>query len=516
MKKIFLSFALLLFASMFMLLQAQDEKKVIIIKKTINENGVETVEETILEGEDANDFNMEDIDINEDGENINIEVDVRKILGEGEEGSDMMKKKIRILRKGDSAKDAEVEIDMGEGEMKIIKIDEDGQGLIEGDHKMMIFINDGDGKELPEDIEKILEREGIQWNEEGGNRRIVIHDRDNSEPRAFLGVWPGEEVEQGISLGGVVKESAAEKAGLKEGDIVVSIAGEKTKTFSDLSKIIKNQEPGDVVKIEFIREGKTQSVDVTLGKGESRVESFMHLNKNHSCSDNSDKVIRYFEKCDTKKKCCSKMVEKAYIGIMIEDHEDGVKIVEVNREDDVLGDLDVITKFGKVKISDMQSLIDEVAKHEPGDRVKVQFVRNGEIQKKKVTLLGRMVKECYKDENCCDKKEQTESIIVEEKENSIIKSDTGNALLELKDLSLYPNPNAGNFSMSFSSEIIAPVSISITDATGKEILRDEISDFNGKYFGEFTLKGNTPGVYFMNISQNGRVFTEKIILNAGK
>ena len=41
-------------------------------------------------------------------------------------------------------------------------------------------------------------------------------------------------------------------------------------------------------------------------------------------------------------------------------------------------------------------------------------------------------------------------------------------------------------------------------SNGREIIKDEIVDFNGKYSGDFNLKGNAPGLYLVNISQNGK------------
>ncbi len=496
----------------------QTEKKVVIIKKIIDENGVKTVEEIVLEGDEAENFEMEDmdIDIQEDGENINVEVR-KKIRIVEEDTEDIDGQRIRIIKKkGDhDEEDIEINIDNKNGneDLRIIHLN-DGE---EGEQKKMIFIGEGEG--LPEDIEEILEGHGIEWNDENG-KKIIIKDLENessTDPKAFLGVWPGEETDQGVTLGGVIDGSAAQKAGLKEGDIIRSFNGVKVATFSELSKEIKSYGPKDVVKIEFDRKGKSRTIDLELGENKSSPLSsgYYSIDKDEVENSCSKSKPRYFMKKN--KTCCtSKMVEKAYIGIMIEDNGRGVKIVEVNREDDVLKNQDVITRFGKTDITNMDGLIDAVSKYEPGDRVKVKLVRDGKEEKTKVTLLGRMMRECCKSIDCCEdeKEENIEIIIQNGEERNIIKSDTGNARLELGDFNLYPNPNDGNFSLKFTSNEVGPVSITITDASGKEIMRDEISDFDGSYTGEFNLKGNTPGVYFVNISQNNKITTEKFILGS--
>jgi S1-C subfamily serine protease len=60
--------------------------------------------------------------------------------------------------------------------------------------------------------------------------------------------------------------SAAEKAGLKEGDIILEFNGEKITTENTLAKIIMKYNPGDKVTLKILREGKEKIVEVTLGE----------------------------------------------------------------------------------------------------------------------------------------------------------------------------------------------------------------------------------------------------------
>ncbi|MCK9393425.1 trypsin-like peptidase domain-containing protein, partial [bacterium] len=67
----------------------------------------------------------------------------------------------------------------------------------------------------------------------------------------------------------VTKNSPAEKAGLKEGDIVLEVNGEKISTSNSLSKIISKYKPGDKVSFKILS-GTSQSVKVvTLGEWEA-------------------------------------------------------------------------------------------------------------------------------------------------------------------------------------------------------------------------------------------------------
>jgi len=70
---------------------------------------------------------------------------------------------------------------------------------------------------------------------------------------------------QGVLVVDVVKESPAEKAGLKQGDIIMKINGTTVKNPEQFRKEIVFLPPETKVKLTINREGRTQKVEVTLG-----------------------------------------------------------------------------------------------------------------------------------------------------------------------------------------------------------------------------------------------------------
>ena len=64
----------------------------------------------------------------------------------------------------------------------------------------------------------------------------------------------------------VEEDSPADKAGLKEGDIIVAVDGKTLKTADDLAILIANRKPGEKVTLEILRDGKRKTVEVTLGE----------------------------------------------------------------------------------------------------------------------------------------------------------------------------------------------------------------------------------------------------------
>lgn len=68
----------------------------------------------------------------------------------------------------------------------------------------------------------------------------------------------------GVYVSGVYERGAAEKAGLKEGDVILAVEGRKVKNVTQLQENIGRYRPGDSVELELWRDDKTKKVTVTL------------------------------------------------------------------------------------------------------------------------------------------------------------------------------------------------------------------------------------------------------------
>jgi len=69
----------------------------------------------------------------------------------------------------------------------------------------------------------------------------------------------------GVPVGQVVPGGGAAKAGLKPGDILITIDGRKIKNGDDLVDDISNRKVGSTVSIGYLREGKQNTATVTIG-----------------------------------------------------------------------------------------------------------------------------------------------------------------------------------------------------------------------------------------------------------
>ncbi len=71
--------------------------------------------------------------------------------------------------------------------------------------------------------------------------------------------------QRGAFVNQVLPDSGAAKAGIKSGDVVVSLDGQTLSSFAELRAKVGSLGPGVVVKLGILRGGKAMDVNVTLG-----------------------------------------------------------------------------------------------------------------------------------------------------------------------------------------------------------------------------------------------------------
>ena len=76
-------------------------------------------------------------------------------------------------------------------------------------------------------------------------------------------------ISQGVIVGAVTPGSGAEKSGIQEFDVIRKIDDINIAKFSDLTGYINSKRPGDIVKVQLIRNGESKTVDIELTKLET-------------------------------------------------------------------------------------------------------------------------------------------------------------------------------------------------------------------------------------------------------
>lgn len=68
----------------------------------------------------------------------------------------------------------------------------------------------------------------------------------------------------GVEIASVVAGSPAARAGLTAGDVITKLAGKPVRDLDELRKVLDEQRVGQTVPVEFTRNGRTQTAQVTL------------------------------------------------------------------------------------------------------------------------------------------------------------------------------------------------------------------------------------------------------------
>lgn len=91
----------------------------------------------------------------------------------------------------------------------------------------------------------------------------ILMDKASEDQLKSAGL--GED-DQAIAIQQVIPDLPAEKAGLKEGDVITEINGEKPATQEHLRDVLMGKKPGDTVTFTVQRDGEEKTVRVKLDK----------------------------------------------------------------------------------------------------------------------------------------------------------------------------------------------------------------------------------------------------------
>ncbi len=98
-----------------------------------------------------------------------------------------------------------------------------------------------------------------QFKEKGGYLGVVVEDLTDQLLHYF-------KADNGVLIKKVLKNSPAEKAGLKAGDVIYKINDKKIEDTADLMRTIQFYDPGNSITVYFVRNGKKKALKVTLGR----------------------------------------------------------------------------------------------------------------------------------------------------------------------------------------------------------------------------------------------------------
>lgn len=205
--------------------------------------------------------------------------------------------------------------------------------------------------------------------------------------KAFLGVMT-KKVDGGAEITAIPeKETAAEKAGLKVGDIITKVDDDNIEDADDLYKAIGKHNVGDKVTITYKRDGKETSTTATLGENKQvRVFAWKNGDTNNDFKfDFAPRVAPRIEGWGGGDHEWA-WSTKPRLGIQVQDTEDGkgVKVLDVE-DDEAAGKAgikedDIITAINGKNIASVDDLKSAVKDAKSGDTVKLDILRDGKSQ----------------------------------------------------------------------------------------------------------------------------------------
>jgi hypothetical protein len=220
--------------------------------------------------------------------------------------------------------------------------------------------------------------------------------------KAFLGITPGEvtsdissdygvEAGKGVLVEGVVGDSPAEKAGLRENDIITQLGVATLTGPEELRVQLAKYKPDDKVNITYLRGGKSKTIEIELAGTKEHTFNF-----NFGGDNDSHNFIWGKSKNHKSEKV-------GFAGIVTQDLSEGLSsffkvkkgalISEVVKDSPAehagLKAGDVIVKIGSEDIEDVGDVRDAIHEHKKGDVVDFDIYRDGVEQHISVTLDER-------------------------------------------------------------------------------------------------------------------------------
>ena len=227
---------------------------------------------------------------------------------------------------------------------------------------------------------------------------MIFNDTASAKRKGWLGVsiisvnedvkedWELS-VDKGVLVTYVIDDSPADEAGIKKGDVILKYEGRSVRYSDELIEYVRKTPPGEKAKIEIDRNGKTKKFEVEIEKSRRRV------------------VIDKFGDGGHGFTFYSKDNESGFLGVDMYDLTDGLReyfdveddegVLIVNVIEDSPAEKagfksgDIIVKVDKRVIEDSDDLRKAISKHEPDEKVKIDYIRNKKKSSKTVKLGER-------------------------------------------------------------------------------------------------------------------------------
>ena len=292
-----------------------------------------------------------------------------------EKSKDKLKQYDEIIIRKKSDKDSKVTVEIKDGEVTV-----NGKP-IEDYEDDNVSIRKRKSGVIVADARSPFRNNSGAWNFNGDSHSFDM--ADSKTP--FLGVATGEG-KSGAEIEEVTKGSAAEKAGLKKGDVITKIGDETVYSQEDVSQEVKKHKPEDKVTITYKRDGKEQKATATLGKRPGGAMAFAAPDLSGLTAPQFEMPNFNFDWDNGDGPRAFAMGGRPRLGIKAQDTEDGkgVKVLDVDDESvaDKAGikEDDIITEFNGKAVNSADELAAAAREAKEKPSVTVKLNRDGKTQ----------------------------------------------------------------------------------------------------------------------------------------
>jgi membrane-associated protease RseP (regulator of RpoE activity) len=348
-----------------------------------------------------------------------------------------------------------------------------------------------------------------------------------NEQRAYFGIHynhlsqkkakkMGLEANNGLQVTSVLNNSAAQRAGLQAFDYLTGLGDYAFNDTMNLRKALGKYKAGDAVTVQFIRKGKPQIIQTTLGtKAEAkRVKKSSFENPFFGISPSHAKKPQ--------------------------DMNGQMVVIHGNSTAEKMGleDNSLITAINDNPIYDWHDISTAIDDLFAGEDITVTWIKdgqtrtqtmpignhNGAFEDYKVYVMNENeVKEMPREEaqqvvEDNDDMVQVAFQAVTEDEAEDMKDKKGIDVpiinnLQIEQLNVFPNPTQGRFNIRFELPNSGETIIQVYDASGRVVYENNLGDFTGSFQDQIDITNNARGLYFIAIQQNGQSISRKVILN---
>jgi hypothetical protein len=392
----------------------------------------------------------------------------------------------------------------------------------------------------------------------------LFGDQTCAAPQPYLGVTmkdaevPGKN-EKAARITEVMAGSPAATSALREGDLITHIAEQRVESAQDVVMRIRLRKPGDELEVRYLRDGRRKKSKITLGERMAEAPQ-----KWGPMPGPGIGMMPFLERGGFETK------NTAFLGVTPgeETGERGVTVGSVIpgscAEEAGIVTGDVILLFNGKEVNEFDELAAMISETEPGSQAEILIRRNGRDKLLMGTLgnrpasnrddfrifhdfrglddEGQMLYDFELDMDTLDIGHQFEELLeqlrenpmsgmeplrqrinvsieildISEEEASAVNRLASPPLLRSNDLipqalSFFPNPGNGILQLDLKTAEKGDLQVILYNSRGATVFEETIRDFEGRYSREIDFASHEAGTYFLQVLQNGKSFSRKVI-----